>query len=159
ATMDVAVATGSDDWLDIGQGLMAEYHNGTAINNFQGRRLEDGVNQTWISTNDRNVVNDRSNFSIRYTGVIVPEVRGYYIISTYSDKRVRVWIDGVQVINAWSNHNERFDDSPSISLTAGQAHSIQIDYARTNGDATIQLYWTAPGQSQGLIPTRVLFPE
>ena len=51
-------------------------------------------------------------------------------VKTVSDDGIRLWVNGQQLINAWTSHTSR-EDRGSIALKATQAYTIQIRARRT----------------------------
>ena len=45
-----------------------------------------------------------NNFSVRWTGKVQAPVTGTYRFSTVSDDGIRLWVNGQQVINNWTDH-------------------------------------------------------
>ncbi len=97
------------------------------------------------------------NFSARWTGLIAPPVTTTYTFSTYSDDGVRLWVNGVKVIDNWTDHAPIYNDSAEIILVAGQKYEIKLEYFEGILGAQIQLYWAYPGQARQLIPATQLF--
>ena len=77
------------------------------------------VNFTWTGSPAAAVGAD--NFSTRWTGRVEAPVTGTYRFTTVSDDGVRLWVNGVQVINNWTDHSSTTNTSAAISLTAGSA--------------------------------------
>ena len=53
-----------------------------------------------------------------------------------SDDGVRLWINGQQVINNWTDHAATTNTSAAISLTAGVKYTITLEFYEKAGDAT-----------------------
>ena len=98
-----------------------------------------------------------NNFSVRWTGKVQAPVSGSYRFSTVSDDGVRLWVNGQQVINNWTDHSATTNTSASISLTAGVKYTITLEYYERTGDATAKLQWSYTGQSTQIIPQSRLF--
>ena len=62
-----------------------------------------------------------SNFSSRWEGEVEARYSETYRFYTLSDDGVRLWVNGVQLVNDWTGHGpiETFGD---IALVAGQRH-------------------------------------
>ena len=86
-----------------------------------------------------------TNFSVRWSGFVVPSVTGDHLFQTRSDDGVRLFINGVQVINNFDNHGAEDDTTTAIALTAGQPVSIVLEYFQGGGGAEIRLRWQPPG--------------
>lgn len=85
-------------------------------------------------------------FSVRWTGWVVPESSATYTFWTSTDDGVRLKIfDGVTettVIDGWKDQIANF--SGNLSLTAGQLYRITLEYYENGGGARIQLRWKNP---------------
>jgi hypothetical protein len=100
------------------------------------------------------------NFSARWTGVVTPPTSGNYRFRTYSDDGVRVWVNGVLVINNWSDHSPTTNTSSRISLTAGQRVTVVVEDYERGGGATMQFRWLTPGAgSYVAVPLSALAPQ
>lgn len=86
-----------------------------------------------------------TNMSVRWTGNVTAPVAGNYVFQTGSDDGVRLWVDGVQVINQWIDQGVTYYDSPAISASAGQVFSIKVEYYQGGGGAAMHLLWKKPG--------------
>ena len=87
------------------------------------------------------------NFSARWEGRLEAPATGAYAFQTNSDDGVRVWINGVLVIDNWTVHPPTLDTSGSVALTAGQRATVRIEYQEFGGGAVIQFRWRPPGGS------------
>jgi PA14 domain len=94
------------------------------------------------------------NFSARWTGTITIPTTGNYRFITQSDDGVRLWINGVQVVNNWTDHGVANDITGNIYLTAGQRVPITLEYYERTAGATMRLGWLRPGTTgYYVIPT------
>jgi PA14 domain len=76
----------------------------------------------------------QSNWSLQATGTVtLPS--GSYSIRTISDDAVRVWLDSVLVIDAWTPHESRVDYAP---MTAGE-HKLRVEYRQVDGWVELRL--------------------
>ncbi|MBC7823111.1 MAG: putative baseplate assembly protein, partial [Candidatus Parcubacteria bacterium] len=110
---------------------------------FQGKTLDPGslllsrndqfINFNWGSRSpDAKVAND--NFSARWTGQIQATTTGSYTFTTTSDDGVRLWVNGHQLVNNWTDHAGT-DNSGTIVLQAGQKYNVKMEYYESGGDA------------------------
>ena len=97
------------------------------------------------------------NFSARWEGQVEAPVSGTYTFTTNSDDGVRLWVNGVQIINNWTDHGPT-DNSGTITLTAGTKYDITMEYYENGGGAVAKLDWAYPGQAQQIIPQARLYP-
>jgi hypothetical protein len=70
-----------------------------------------------------------------------------------------LWVNGVQVINNWTNHSAATNTSGTVNLVAGQRYDILLEYYERSGQAVMRLRWLPPGTSTYVtIPGAALFP-
>ena len=100
------------------------------------------------------------NFSIKYEGYVLADYSEDYIFCTDSDDGLRLYIDGTLVIDDWTDHAAREGCSTPISLTAGNKHSVRLEFYENGGHAVIRLKWRSSNQtsdSKQVIDQRHLF--
>jgi hypothetical protein len=122
---------------------------------------------------------DPGSCSARWTGFVeAPLTDEYYFIAyTYgradqnkkSGSKVRLWIDGKQAIDEWSqvglkkaesSIRTRGCQSVPIALRAGQRVPIRLDYAASGGnEAHLHLYWRSGALDQRHVPQSLLYPD
>jgi glucose/arabinose dehydrogenase len=96
-------------------------------------------------------------FSARWTGQIQPKVTGTHTFFTRSDDGVRLFVNGQQVINNWTDHAVT-ENSGTIALVAGQKYDIRMEFYENGGQALAQLFWSAPGLAREVVPVTQLYP-
>ncbi len=141
--------------VDQGVGLTAEFHNNRTLSSFVGRRIDRQVNYNWATGTAPLGVGD--SFSIRWTGEVLAPATGTYTFFTQSDDGVRLWVNGTQLVNNWTDHAST-ENSGTISLTAGQRYPIRLEFYENGGFAVIELRWQGPGITKQIIPTLYLYP-
>jgi len=98
------------------------------------------------------------NFSVRWTGRIVPPTTGSYRFSTISDDGVRFSLGGTRHVDNWTPHSATTDIGPAVTLWAGQSYDVVLEYNDLGGDARIELDWLTPGATSAVpVPAKVLF--
>ena len=133
---------------------------------FQGKTLDPGslllsrndqfINFNWGSRSpDAKVAND--NFSARWTGQIQATTTGSYTFTTTSDDGVRLWVNGHQLVNNWTDHAGT-DNSGTIVLQAGQKYNVKMEYYESGGDAISTLRWTRPDGVTDFVPAAASTP-
>jgi len=97
------------------------------------------------------------NFSVRWTGHVTPEFSEEYTFRTISDDGVRLWVDGVSVIDNWTDH-PLTEDAGTAALTAGAKHELKMEYYESGFGATARLLWESPSRPREVIPSSRLSP-
>jgi len=137
-------------------GLKGDYYNNMDFTGFILTRVDSGVNFDWGNGSpDPSIGAD--TFSVRWTGQVVPLFSETYTFYTLSDDGVRLWVNGVQLVNNWTDHPPT-ENSGTIALTAGVRYPIQMDFYENGGGASSALSWSSPSQPREIIPANRLFP-
>ncbi len=98
-----------------------------------------------------------NRFSARWTGFIeVPET-AEYTLYTESNDGVRLWIDGRQVIDNWTEHSHK-EDTGTLDLESGRRYSVKLEYFYNGGEAVMKLGWSRPGTPRAPVPATALHP-
>ena len=80
------------------------------------------------------------DFRVQWSGQVYPPYPSNYRFITISDDGVRLFIDGNQVINNWTDHGWTWDISDPTYLSCG-AHDIILQYFQGSGDSLMWLGW------------------
>lgn len=144
--------------LALGNGLQGEYFDNLTLTEPSVlTRIDPTIDFLWQNSPPSPSVN-QTDFSVRWTGYVVPAFSENYTFYTISDDGIRVWVNGVEIINDWTDHSAR-QDSGSIPLTAGAKTSIRIEYYQHGGQALATLSWSSPSTPMQIIPQSVLFSQ
>ncbi len=84
-----------------------------------------------------------------------PKTSETYTFYTTSDDGVRLWVNGTQVINNWTDHGPT-ENSGTIALTAGVPVDIKLEYYENGGGAQIHLSWSSPSVAKQAVPQSAL---
>jgi beta-glucosidase len=85
-----------------------------------------------------------SNWSATYTGTLTAPTTGTYTFSVTSDDGSRLLVDGHQIIDNWRDQGGTTEKG-TVTLTAGQRVSIEVDYYQDGGGSLLDLGWQPPG--------------
>jgi hypothetical protein len=140
-----------------GTGLNAEYFNNADFTGTKVARVDPAVDFAWGSGSPAGTLGV-DTFSARWTGQIQAPYTGTYTFYTQSDDGVRLWVNGVQLVNHWSNH-ATYEDRGTITLSAGQRYPIKMEYYENTGGATARLLWSHASISKTVVPATRLYPS
>jgi hypothetical protein len=143
--------------VGIDNGLRGEYFNNMILSGTPAlTRTDAKVEFDWGTERPDASINS-DNFSVRWSGQIQALHSQYYTFTTRSDDGIRLWVNGVQIIDNWSDHGA-VDNIGGITLAAGVKYDIVLEYYENGGDAVSQLSWSDSNQPLQIIPTSQLFP-
>lgn len=142
-------ATGS------GTGLYGEYFATTSFTSRQAETNE-AINFDW-GTGAPKPGQPSDGFTIRWTGKVQPYFTEEHTFYVDADGGVRLWVNGTQIINSWSESaSER--TSSTINLTGGTQYNVTLEYIDNSGPARVKLSWATSGVLKEVIPATQLIP-
>ncbi|HEY5916014.1 MAG TPA: glycoside hydrolase family 3 C-terminal domain-containing protein [Chryseolinea sp.] len=130
-------------------GIKAEYFNNT---DFSGSPLfgltDSEIDKNWSDKAPRNDMND-DNFSVRWSGELVPDKTASYQLGFVSTCNTRLYLDDSLVAKTIYHFRDEYGDprlrkSPVMKLEAGRKYKIVLEAIDTYADAQVQLVWTRP---------------
>jgi hypothetical protein len=137
-------------------GLRATYYDNADFTGKSVTRMEGSVNYDWgVASPDARIAPD--TFSARITGRVTPRYSGTYTFQTSSNDGVRLRVNGVLVIDNWTD-DPPAESSGTIALTANKPYSIKLEYYENTGSAALKLFWSSPSQAKEIIPASCLSP-
>ncbi len=139
-----------------GVGLQAQYFDTKNFNDLKVSRIDPTVDFDFGLLSPDPTIN-ADTFSIRWSGAIRAEATATYTFYTLSDDGVRLWVNGVQVIDNYTIHTAT-ENIGTIALVAGKAYDLKLEYFEQSGPAVIRLSWSRPGVEKAVIPQTALFP-
>lgn len=138
-----------------GNGLQAQYYEGTDLTNLKLTRTDTTVNFNW-EQNAPDLALPTDYFSVRWTGQIQPKYSETYTFYTNSDDGVRLWVNGQLLVDNWTDHSVT-ENSGMIPLIASQSYDIRLEYYEKTADSICQLQWSSSSQSKEIVPESQLF--
>jgi hypothetical protein len=138
-----------------GNGLAATYFNTADLTGTTVSRTDATVNFNWANGSPNAAIAPDS-FSARWTGQVQADKTQTYTFYTTSDDGVRLWVNGKQIINNWTDHGVT-EDKGAIALVAGQKYDIKLEYYDKQYGATIKLAWSGAATAKAVIPQSQLF--
>jgi YVTN family beta-propeller protein len=141
-----------------GTGLAGSYFTNATLSGSPVLQRVEAVNFNW-GTGPAAPGLPSSQFSVRWTGKVEPSSTGNYVFRTSTNDGVRLWVNGVLVINDWTNSaSTQTNISAAIAMTANTRYSITMEYYENTGAAVAKLLWKKPGTSSyAAIPVSRLY--
>ncbi len=156
STTTTSTTTTSTAPVGTGRGLQGEYFDNVDLTNRKLTRTDATVNFKWGFNAPASTMG-ADTFSVRWTGQVQPRYSGTYTFYTTSDDGVRLWVNGQQVINNWTDH-ALTENSGTIALVAGQRYDIRLEFYDAYEEAVVTLSWSSPDQPKQIIPQAQLYP-
>jgi beta-glucosidase len=88
------------------------------------------------------------DFSVRWTGQLLPPVSGRYEITVSGDDGFRLDVDGRRVIDEWTTAPRARAASAFLDLEQGRAYDVRLEYFDSIRDAEVRLAWRLPGAKE-----------
>ncbi|OYV03917.1 MAG: hypothetical protein CFE26_19640, partial [Verrucomicrobiales bacterium VVV1] len=152
ATVSVIVGTA-------GTGLKGEYFDNIDFTNLKLTRTDAQVNFDW-GTGSPNAALGADTFSVRWDGLLLVPETGTYTFSTLNSDGVRLYVNGVLLIDDYTDQSTNWKDGATVNLTAGQMVDLHLRYYENTGSSVAKLKWTGPsfaGTNGAIIGSQWLF--
>ena len=142
-----------------GGGIKGEYFNNMTLSGKPAlTRIDPQINFYWNpGPNPPPGINEDS-FSVRWTGELEAAFSEPVTFITGSDDGVRLYFDGMLVIDNWTDHDRTENRSEPIELVAGQTYAIVLEGYENTGEAEWELYWQSPSMPRQVVPQAALSP-
>ena len=131
------------------RGIKVDFFNNT---NLSGTPLFSSVTETldanWYDKAPREDMDD-DNFSVRWSGEILPALTGTYQLGVISTCNTKLYINDSLVAKTVYHFRDEYGDprlrkSVPIPLEAGKKYKVVVEAKETFADAQVQLVWATP---------------
>ncbi len=130
-------------------GLKAEYFKGVDL---QGKpamvRVDKTVDFDFVSVAPSDAIGTQ-NFSVRWSGYIIPKKSGEYDFGATGDDGFRVWLDGKLIVEDWTTHGAE-TKTDQVTLEDGHKYAVKMEYFQGGGGAVAKLVWSLHSNSRPL---------
>jgi len=128
-------------------GLNAEYFSNVFLSGTPSlTRVDANVDFEWNNVSPAPTL-PAENYSVRWTGELVPPIDGDYRLGADTDGGYRIYLDGKKLIDDSGPHQTR-TTTTLVPLQAGHAYPIRMEYYHTSWESTARLLWLPPNLSQ-----------
>lgn len=103
-------------------------------------------------------IGQTNQFMARWTGFVEPEFSEEYTFCVTTDDGARLWVNGIQLVDAWVNQDAT-EHCGAVSLAAGGKYALKLEWYEDHGAAVARLHWQSASRSKQIIPTAALFPN
>ena len=100
---------------------------------------------------------DADKFCVRWTGSVISpedEIRTFHLVSSQG---VRLWLDGVLVIDNSRSH-AKVEDRCQVALQAGRKAILRMEFYQGRIGSEVRLLWSSPTLKKEVIPASCLTP-
>jgi hypothetical protein len=122
-------------------------------------RIDNVIDFTW----DDFVTSTGKDFiSVRWTGFVQPAFSEAYKFHMQVNDGVRLWINGMQLIDEYEATVEDADDfaeytAVTAPLTADRLYSVKIEFRENKGCAVARFLWSSTTQPKTVVPHHRLY--
>ena len=140
-------------------GLKADYFDGTQFDRPVASRIDPSLNFYWPGTVAPVNGAPGDQFSVRWTGRVLPAFGESYRFVVNCDDGVRLWVNGQLLLDKWNPAPSTYFNlqSAAVTLAAGQFADLQVELQDFTSDAWIEVYWTSASQPLELVPADRLY--
>ena len=134
-----------------GTGITGQYFGDASFNNLISTQIDRTVDFYW-GTSVPDPRFNSNDFSVRWSGFILPEFSEPHTFSILSDSNVKLWLGENLILNNQTT-------SAEVPLSAGQRYPIRIEYVRGSDKAQIRLMWSSASTPREIVPHKKLLPK
>jgi beta-glucosidase len=87
------------------------------------------------------------NYSVRWTGVLLPPETGDYSVGFTGQDGYRLWLDGSLLTEDWNVHHPASTQTKKLHLEKGHPYPIKIEYFQDIRSSEARLIWSVPDES------------
>ena len=101
-------------------------------------------------------------FIVRWTGQVQPQFSQTYTFATRSDDGLRLWVDGVLLIDHWANgatNTHNYAATMPYAFVANQKYDVRMEYFDNATGSEAHLMWSSASQPLQIIPTTQLYSQ
>ena len=141
-------------WVE--KGLKAELFEDPLLQRLVASRIEPQVDSPWpVGLPDQPP--PPKQFSVRRTGWLRAPAPGPYKLILWSDRGVRLWLDGKLLVEDPSvTQLKRYEAEVPLS---GEPHEFKLENYDTSMHAAMSLRWASGNARERLIPPQALYPD
>ncbi len=127
-------------------GVKGEYFNNAKLEGEPAfTRVDKAINFYWESAAPAPQLND-DDFSVRWTGYIVPPVTGSYNIGCWGMPTLDIWFEGEKILSH-NSPDHAFHHEKAVKMEAGKKYKFVYEYKNWRGDGDAKLMWTMPDEN------------
>jgi hypothetical protein len=137
--------------LALGGGIRGFYFSNASLSGLPAfTQVDPTIDFSWAATPPTGLAT--GNFSVRWVGELDVPYSETYTFYANTDDGVRLWVNGVQLLNLWTNRRAATEAKASIALAGGQRYPIIMEFYDAEGNAIAQLSWESASIERGIIP-------
>ena len=131
-------------------GLTGSYFAGENFEKLAGSRVDSNVNITipGDAANPNHLIYpglpSDGNISIRWDGYVVPNETGDYLLETFSNNGIKLWVDDNLMISHWRQGWLPWWNVARVHFEAGHRYHLKLEWTKEQGMETVQLFWKTP---------------
>ncbi|MFW6249195.1 MAG: glycoside hydrolase family 3 C-terminal domain-containing protein, partial [Bacteroidota bacterium] len=126
------------------KGLTGEYFNNR---NLSGEpvftRIDEEINFNWGDDSPSPGLLEKGNYSIRWSGKLLPPISGIYRLKITSEDGMRIFLDGELLYDNWHDHGYEVR-SVDIQLEKNKSYDLKIEYYNNNNRGIARFSWLKP---------------
>jgi hypothetical protein len=134
-----------------GGGIRGFYFNNASVSGLPiFTQVDPKIDFDWAAASPTGLPAD--GFSVRWVGELSVPYSETYTFYANTDDGVRLWVNGVQLLNLWTNRRAPTEAKASMALAGGQRYPITMEFYNAEGNAIAQLSWESESIPKDIVP-------
>lgn len=164
--VDAGEDTGEPDAaVALVNGLRGDYYRGSSFISYATSRIDSIIDFEYapdvppVTLPEDQPEFPHTFYSVRWLGYIEPAVTATYKFWVSADDGQRLWIDGVKILEGWTQGAANAEESSTVELRAGVRYPIRVDMFQHYNVAIARLEWESTDGvvARQIVPTERLF--
>lgn len=144
--------------LGDGDGLNGAYYSDKNLMELAFERVDPEVAFNWGHDGPGEGLG-MNRYSVRWDGYVSSLFTGPITFHVLSNDGARLWVNGQPLIDRWEVGENAVDAEGTLTLTAGEAVPIVLEYFEDTGRAEVTLSWSSPWHSRVTISQHQLYTQ
>ncbi|MBF9141457.1 PA14 domain-containing protein [Hymenobacter properus] len=123
-------------------GLRGDYYEGTDFEKYVLTRRDATIDFNWGHQPPAPGL-PAEDFSVRWTGWLVPPASGEYTFHVTVDDGIRLWVNDKLLLNEWRGQPVSVYTA-TVTLRAGEPYRLRVDYCQYRLDTRVFVNWELP---------------
>ena len=146
------------DVLRLTNGLLATYYNdGDLSSSTTFVRVDPTLDFAWKGKPPAAGL-DAKNFSVRWSGQLLPLRSGPTTFHVPAEGGVRLWLNDQPIIDEWENRKPG-ERTGTAALTAGERCEVRLEFSNAADKPSFALAWSGTALPKVIIPASQLLPS
>ncbi len=125
--------------------LTATWYKDVDFNNIASVKEATNIDRTFVDgAQPDESISANQPFCVAWEGDIIPDESGQHLLSIQSNRGIRMYVNGEQLVDEYHNNGQELEQTRPIIMEAGKPVSLKVMYRQPSNSGYIRLKWSRP---------------